>query len=130
MKAKHELSAHRVTESFANVWLLTGDDGRCKVEGFLSGLEKKHFIKLLVTMKRVDANTAYRHPERFKQLDGPVFEFKSHLHRLFCFRAERGFVCTDGIKKQKSARTKASDNAVENAAKLAEQFAKEGKYVD
>lgn len=130
MKAKHELSAHRVTESFANLWLLTGDDGRCKAEDFLKALEKTHFIKLLVTMRKVDANTAFRHPERFKKLDGSVFEFKSHLHRLFCFRTDRGFVCTDGIKKQKSTRTKASDKAIENAARLAEQFTKEGKYVD
>ena len=120
-----------MSEDFqGNVWLLTNDEGRCASEEFLSGLGRNHFIKMLVVMRRVDANPGFRHPERFKQLNGVVFEFKSHLHRRLCFRTDRGFVCPVGMKKQKSSRTRQSDRAIETTAQLAKRFAKEGTYDD
>lgn len=131
MKAKAQLNAHKVSETFSNVWLLTNEaEDRCKPEEFLLGLQTADFNKLLPIMKRVDANTSYRHPERFKHLQGPVFEFKSHRHRLFCFQADRGFICTDGMKKQKNNRTLISDAKIASAAELAERFAKEGTYIE
>jgi hypothetical protein len=85
---------------------------------------------MLVVMRRVDADVAYRHAERFKQFGRAVFEFKTHRHRLLCFRTSRGFVCTDGMKKQKSGRTRVSDAAVAATDTLAKRFAKEGFYVE
>jgi hypothetical protein len=130
VRAKSDLAAHKVSQTFSNVWLLETDTGRCKVEDFLDAIEQSNFNKLLPVMRRVDANPSYRHPERFKQLSGPVFEFKSHKHRLFCFQADRGFICTDGMKKQKGRRTRQSDRMIESAAQLAERFSKEGTYVE
>jgi len=130
VKAKSELRAHRVSAHFRNVWLLAGDDDRCRAEEFLCGLEFADFTKILVVLSRVDANVAYRHAERFKRLSPSVFEFKTHRHRLLCFRTDRGFVCTDGMKKQKSSRSRVSDAAVESAERLSRRFAKEGTYVE
>jgi hypothetical protein len=130
LKAKSELLAHKVTEEFTNIWLLTNDDGRCRAEVFLCRLQRSEFLKMLAVLKRVDVDTEYRHDERFKQLTPPAFEFKSHRFRLLCFKTERGFICTDGMKKQKSSRTRVSDAAVDATIALAERFAKEGMYVE
>lgn len=130
MKAKSELRAHRLSEHFTHVWLLTSDDDRCRSEEFLRGLELADFTKMLVVLKRADTDVTYRHAERFKQLSHSVFEFKTHRHRLLCFKTARGFVLTDGMKKQKSSRTRVSDAAVESTGRLARRFAKEGIYVE
>jgi len=131
LKAKAELNAHKVSEKFSNVWLLTNEEeNRCRAEEFLMGLQTGDFNKLLPIMKRVDTNPSYRHQERFKHLQGPVFEFKSHRHRLFCFQTDRGFICTDGMKKQKNNRTRVSDTKIASATELAERFAKEGTYIE
>jgi hypothetical protein len=77
-----------------------------------------------------NADVAYRHAERFKQLSHSAFEFKTHRYRLLCFRTARGFVLTDGIRKQKSSRNRVSDAAVASTDTLAKRFAKEGTYVE
>ena len=129
MRAKPELLAKSIHESYKNVWLLE-INGHCNAEDFLAALEVVDLNKLLPVMRRVDENLTYRHQERFKQLSGRVFEFKSHRHRLFCFQTDRGFICTDGMKKQKSTRSRVSDSMIAATHELALRFNKEGAYRD
>lgn len=79
--------------------------------------------------------SSYENHQRFTPLkrDGkPLWEFKEHDHRLYCYRKVEGnrveIVLLNGWVKQKNDKTNKSENAAIATAKmLYEEYQKEAK---
>jgi hypothetical protein len=109
-------------------------NGKCPAHDFLSGIEqkmRKRFNGQFDAITKVGAS--YVNNQRFTPLRNngkPLWEFKEHDHRLYCFRKVEPpdkvvIVLFSGWIKQKSGKTNKEDREIEHAQLILEEFMKE-----
>lgn len=78
-------------------------DGRREAKEFILGLDETAQHRLVKTFRQLaQTGRAGREEQRFKHLDGPVYELKEHSvnARLFCSCWKgRVIICTHGTRK-------------------------------
>jgi len=96
-------------------------DGKCPAQEFLDEqLESdRQKIKALFFMVALKGNQ-FRNGEKFKKLDGEIFEFKSYQIRLLCFFHRGGrLIITHGLIKQTDNMRRGE---IEKAERIRQQF--------
>jgi hypothetical protein len=106
-------------------------NARCPSGDFLGSLEtsmQKRFAGQFHALTNMDAAATYTNQQRFYPLRGkgkPLWEFKEHDHRLYCFRGiyngTLNVVLLSGWIKDKAGKT---DREVREVAKAIELFSK------
>lgn len=87
----------------------------------------KRFAGQFDTLTKLGSD--YENGERFKPLKGegkPLWEFKEHGHRLYCYRQpfqnkSLQVILLSGWSKQKKGRTDKEDREIEHAIRLFEE---------
>lgn len=107
-------------------------NGRCPTSDFLNDLDHKLVKKFKGSFNALATMGAkYVNHERFKPLSDagkPLWEFKEHGHRLYCFRkqdegnASITVVLFNGWEKDKKGRTKEEDTRIATARALLDEF--------
>lgn len=67
---------------------------------FIMGCRKADQRKLLRLFERMALHGEVRGGEKFHQLEGPIWEFKSYQIRIPCFREGKEWVLTHGFVKK------------------------------
>jgi phage-related protein len=95
-------------------------DGRCYVIEFIEQLELDEQAKLLSLLERTADYGPPRNTEKFKKLEGDIWEFKSYQVRILCF-FDRGqiIIATHGFKKK---RDKTPKREIERAERMREEY--------
>ena len=83
-------------------------DGSCPVGDFLDSLDKADKAKLSVLFTRLGDTGVISNREKFKKVEGSIFEFKSFKIRIFCFFHGKEVLLADGIIK-KTDKLRAAD---------------------
>jgi hypothetical protein len=74
-------------------------NGSYPAEEFVKGLTEAEQVKLSrILQKLIDTGKVWNE-EKFKHLDGPIYEMKSDENRLLCFQTGNCWVLTNGFKK-------------------------------
>jgi hypothetical protein len=103
---------------------------RCPSALFLKSLDQQYGKKFKGSFDALSKmGVAYRNEQRFKALTGagkPLWEFKEHDHRLYCFRLVEGervaVALLDGWVKDKAGVHKQETNRIESAHNLLREF--------
>lgn len=75
---------------------------RCFAEDYLRSLPEKEQQKLFALLDYTAQHGPPTNTEKFKQLEGEIYEFKSLRHRLLCFyQPGKVIVITHGCRKQR-----------------------------
>jgi hypothetical protein len=104
---------------------------RCPADSFLNGLDskmRKRFAGQFDAISKMGSE--YENHQRFTPLRGcgkPLWEFKEHDHRLYCFRQVLQarailIVLFSGWIKQKAGKTEREDREIERAMQLYKNF--------
>ena len=97
---------------------------------FLSGLERKHYEKILYNIRKAQVE---HDPELFKKLTGDIWEFRTLYqglqYRLLAFwdktsTTETLVISTQGVIKKRS---KVPDNEIDKATKIRTKYFEEKK---
>jgi len=76
-------------------------NGHALAKEFVDGLSESDRAKVSTLFERMAALGEIRNGQKFKQVDGAIFEFKSFQIRIGCFRVRNSWLLTHGfIKKQ------------------------------
>ena len=100
-------------------------DGRREAMDFIESQAtpaQSQFVKTFRLLAQT--GRAGREEQRFKHLDGPVYEVKEHSvnARLFCFRWKgRVIVCTHGTRKPAGKGTRQYQEAIEKVKRLLDE---------
>ena len=95
-------------------------DGRCYVIEFIDQLERGEQAKLLSLLEYTGDYGPPRNTEKFKKLEGEIWEFKSHQVRVLCFFDKgRIIITTHGFKKK---RDKTPKREIERAERMREEY--------
>lgn len=105
-------------------------NGRCPACDLLGRIEsrfRKRFLGSFDALGKTGAS--YHNEQRFKALHGdgkPLWEFKEHDHRLYCYRKPRGdsvdVVLLDGWIKDKKGKTEMENSRITAAQNLRSEF--------
>ncbi len=97
-------------------------DGRREAMEFIAGLDATAQRRFVKTFRQLaQTGRAGREEQRFKHLDGPVYEIKEHSvsARLFCFRWKTSLVvCTHGMRKPAGRGTRQYQDAIDKVKRL------------
>jgi len=97
-------------------------DGRREVIEFILGLDERAQRRFVKTFRQLaQTGRAGREEQRFKHLEGPVYEMKEHSvnARLFCFRWKTTLVvCTHGMRKPAGRGTRPYQDAIAKVRRL------------
>lgn len=112
------------------VLLFRRTNGKSPAEDFLNGCDQKMRPKFNGSFEAVSSMGArYLNSERFKPLQDkgkPLWEFKEHDHRLFCFRKQTGdsvvIVLLNGWVKDKAGRSKEEAREITRAQGVLADF--------
>lgn len=100
-------------------------DGRREAKEFINSLDtpaQSRFVRIFRQLAQT--GRAGREEQRFKHLEGPVYEIKEHSVnvRLFCFRWRNAtVVCTHGSAKPTGKGTEGYRNAINKVKRLLEE---------
>jgi hypothetical protein len=108
-----------VTGTVFGIEYAVGEDGVPPAKEFIDALDEGDQRKLAVLFKRMADHGSVPNREQFKQVRGPLFEFKKHQIRVFCFRSGSRWVLTNGYKKKKDRLDPAE---IERAERLMEVY--------
>jgi hypothetical protein len=118
--------------ALARIYDYERTSGRCPASDFLDSLDIKLVKKFKGSFLAVlNIGSIYCNGERFKPLQGdgkPLWEFKEHDHRLYCFRAvvQPGkfvvIVLFNGWVKEKRGRTEKENREIAKAISLYNEF--------
>lgn len=75
-------------------------DGSTPSVEFIEGLDDTEKAKIFGLFRKIDSHGQLRNREQFKQIDGKLFEFKSHQIRIPCFRDGAAWILTHGFIKK------------------------------
>lgn len=79
-------------------------DASSPARDFVEALGASDLAKVLNLFQRLADHGRIENGQKFKRLDGPIWEFKSHQIRIPCFQDGSAWVLTHGfIKKSDSA---------------------------
>lgn len=82
-------------------------DGQHLVREFVDDLSESDQQKITALLLRAAQHGPPNNPEKFKQLEKDLFEFKSYQIRLFCaFRGKAMLVLTHGVIKKQDKHNK------------------------
>ena len=108
-------------------------NGRCHAQDFLDDLQRpmqKKFAAQMDALTKSDRPTEFCNQQRFWPLHGkgkPLWEFKEHDHRLYCFRRVVAkntalvVVLLYGWVKDKGGKTEREKREIEKALELYEE---------
>jgi phage-related protein len=100
-------------------------NGRREAMDFIESLAAPAQSRFIKTFRQLaQTGRAGREEQRFKHLDGPVYEVKEHSvnARLFCFRwRDRVIVCTHGMRKPAGHGSRQYQEAIEKVKRLLEE---------
>ena len=103
-----------------SIWAILLQDGSCPAEDFLGSLQERDYKRLLSLLERTAQSGLPRNSQKFKKLEGAIFEFKSYQDRLLCFFLPgQVVVATHGVKKK---RERASRTEIDRAKRLRGDF--------
>ncbi len=112
-------------EFYAGTWgsitLATQQDGTSIFDNFIEELNVAEQTKLLALLKRA-ADMGPRNindGEKFKKLEGDLFEFKSFQTRVPCFYDGRKIVLTHGYKKKQD---KTPRREIDRALRIKQEY--------
>jgi len=92
------------------------DSHRCWAQEYISTLQPSDRKRLVSLLSRTVDHGPPRNREKFKKLEGEIFEFKSYQDRLLCFFDGRNvLIVTHGYRKKSN---KAPKSEIERAAAL------------
>ncbi len=75
-------------------------DGSSPAVGFIRNLDDQDRAKVFGLFRMLNPRGELRNREKFKKIDGKLFEFKSHQIRIPCFRVGSIWVLTHGFIKK------------------------------
>jgi len=75
-------------------------DGTMPAKDFYDSLDGEWKSKLMSSFRHMGEMGNFNHRERFKHVEGPIFEFKRFQIRMLCFRSESRWVLTNGCSKK------------------------------
>ena len=75
-------------------------DGSCPAREFLEGLSDSDESKVANLFRWMADHGEIKNGQKFKRLDGPIWEFKSHQIRIPCFQDGTIWVLTHGFRKK------------------------------
>jgi hypothetical protein len=84
-----------------SVLYAVGSDGASPAKEFVELQEIKDQRKLAVLFQRMADVGELRNREKFKKVEGDIWEFKSHQLRILCFRDGPNWILTNGFLKKK-----------------------------
>jgi hypothetical protein len=129
-----------ITGTLARIAKYVRQNGKCPAREFLDGIEqkmRKRFEGQFDALTKIGAE--YINGQRFTPLRGqgkPLWEFKEHDHRIYCFRRvvppnKVDIILFSGWIKQKSGKTNKEGREIERAQLIMEEFLKEyeGGYI-
>jgi hypothetical protein len=107
--------------TWGNIYLAIQRDGTSLADAFIKGLDNSDRLKLLALLKRAaDMGPMNIHDgEKFKKLDGTLFEFKVFQIRMPCFYDGRKVILTHGFTKKKD---KTPPAEIERAARIQKEY--------
>jgi hypothetical protein len=123
-----------LTGSVAHVMKYVRANERCPADSFLDSLDPKMCKRFAGQFDAISKmGSEYENHQRFTPLRGrgkPLWEFKEHDHRLYCFRRVLQaravlIVLFGGWIKQKAGRTDKEDREIERAMQLYNDFMNE-----
>jgi|ERR1035437_1378762 hypothetical protein len=74
-------------------------NGSRPAEDFIRGLNNADKPKVAHLFMVIAATGVIRNPQKFKKLEGKIFEFKSHQIRIACFQVRHTWFLTNGFFK-------------------------------
>ena len=87
-------------------------NGKMPAKEFIESLDSQARIKLEVLFERMAEYGQIRSKQKFRHLDGKIWEFKSDQNRVLCFRHGNSWILTHGFtKKQDKTPRKEIDRA-------------------
>lgn len=107
--------------TWGSIHLAVQRDGTSLADDFIQGLSDSDRIKLLALLKRAaDMGPMNIHDgEKFKKLEGTIFEFKVFQIRMPCFYDGRKIILTHGFKKKKD---KTPPAEIQRAARIQKEY--------
>lgn len=83
-------------------------NGRCLVKEFLSGLDKQSDVQIMTLLKRIGDNGPPTNEEKFKHLEGKIYELKTRKGvRILSFFGEgKSLILTHGFFKPSKKKLK------------------------
>ena len=104
--------------------------GRCPSHDFLGGLDSQAVKKFRGSFDALSkVGSRYYNEQRFKALVGnakPLWEFKEHADRLYCFRRVEGervvVTLLDGWAKEKEGKSRQEVHKIQSALTLLTEF--------
>lgn len=116
--------------SLGRIYRFVRPNGRCPSHDYLKNLDSKTAKKFQGSFDALSKmGSRYYNEQRFKALIGagrPLWEFKEHDHRLYCYRRVEGeavvVTLLDGWIKDKEGRNKQEINRIQAARTLLAEF--------
>ncbi len=76
-------------------------NGKKPAKSFMDGLTQAEQIKLSHILQKLLDEGKVWNEQKFKKLEGPIWELKSDMNRLLCFKHGDCWVLTNGFKKDR-----------------------------
>jgi phage-related protein len=80
-------------------------NGAKPAKEFADGLTQKEQVKLTIVLRKLLDEGNVWNKEKFKKLEGPIWELKADKNRILCFQQGDTWFLTNGFKKD-TQRTK------------------------
>ena len=90
-----------VTGATLTIEYAVGTNGSMPAKEFIDGLVESDQRKLAALLQTMADRGNVPNREQFKKVRGPIFEFKKHQTRVFCFRDGHTWFLTNGYKKKR-----------------------------
>lgn len=98
------------------------ETGRCEADEFLKNLEGEHQVRTYGLIDRIVNHGIPRNTEKYKHLEGKIYEIKPYPQRLLCFQDGKDLIVTHCFTKK---RQKTPRRQIEKAQRIYEQFIEE-----
>jgi phage-related protein len=101
------------------------DNDRCVLEEFMKDLPRPEQVKVLALMERMADYGSPQNDQKFKHLEGPLYELKSYQVRIPCFfDGARVVILTHGFLKK---RDRTPRTEIDRALRMAKEYFSERK---
>jgi phage-related protein len=93
-------------------------NGKMPAKEFVEKLNFKERVRLEALLEQMAERGIIKNKQKFKHLQGKVWEFKSGQHRVLCFQEGRKWILTHGFQKK---RDKTPRKEIRRAESIMEQ---------
>jgi Phage derived protein Gp49-like (DUF891) len=113
-----------------SIFGLVDESGVCASKDYIDDLQTSQISdhkRLIGLLERTVEAGLPKNRERFRLLEGKIFEFKSYQDRLLCFQDGSSWIITHGCKKKKD---KMDPNEIRRAEHLRVRFLEGGSLYE